>query len=1375
MDKLNTSHRRRLLKVWLIAIACQAGQLFSQQQFFPYEEYGAPPSPEVTWFAPEHGFNGEMNYPPNHPAYYHPQADHWQPPKGISQEQVQSVIHPDRSLEYYPPQPHTYYPADDHSSPSLKGPQDGQWPVFSNNQQEFSQETTHESGQPSNSYSTFERSPDATNSYSPLLEGPQNGQWPVFSNTQQEFSQETTYESSQPGSSYSTFERSSDTTNSYSPLLEDLQHGQWPASSNNQQEYSQSPTYDSNPSSSAYPYLEEYPNWTTDNVRMAEPSWSSPNDQSTLSNWNESFNQSIDQNNTSSAFTPFSEQSAATYSPSSTEQRAVERPNLVTFDLPADSSKPREDHPLTKEGHAISYPFQDEGSKDQSSSENGSSMASHSEESDKDTTEESADDQEALTSSPQAVPDLSQGKGQIKIIKKASAETSAQNQKKTLEHVIGKQVVADPVVGAVDKTDKKSPRLDAQQPTAAETTPSSGNSSKLHTLAELIAQTSPEDQSSSQKPSDLNRDATVSDETSPIAQAAPATPPAPRAPTVITPTSPGPVPALTPAPAGQPQALKEISINFNNVAMIEYIRFISRISNKNFIFDDEELQFNVTIVSEEPTTVENLMAALLQELKIRDLSIIEQGNNIIIHRNPRVRSPARIVIDGTDVISSQDSELVTRVFRLNTLDPIKASEIIRPLLSEDSLVEVLRDTNNLIITDLVTNVNKIAQLIGTLDAPNSGITIGQFVVRNAFVDSLVDLATKILQPIAQGNPFVLVPHPVSNSIFIVSNAFIVEKALAILQNLDLNEGRTKILSLEGLRPTYQPMPEGMPAGAPAGAVPGVTPRGVGPGAIPGVTAPGFTAPGAVAPGILAPGGLGIGGIGPGALSPGALTPETGLAPGQLLGPGGVIGPGGQVISPEAMPESFPLGGIGAEGRVTPGAPPVGPGGVPLAPGGIGVEGRPSAIFDERMALMPGGIGAATRFARELPHGHIERTLFFIHKLRFRRGDQIENALRRIGTSLQVAGTANPDLIAAINSSQWIESSNALIFTGTAIALEKVSELILELDVPLRQVFIEMLILDTTITDSLSYSVDWANRFGGGSTTGEQGFIPPGSLLTSPSVGSFLNTVEGVNPPTIPAATGFLNSEGFNAGVVGTHLTHNGLHFSTIGALVRAVHAEGKANILLNPKIITEDNNTAEIFVGGTDRYKTQSITNDLGTLVTNNFQFIDVGTTLRVTPLVGNNGIITLEIIQETTNASPNANSTASANQQDVNLVEVLTKSRTVTKIHVPNGFFVVLSGMINNNETRTNSRIPCLGGIPILGTFGKAQNNNDIKRNLMLFIRPFIIDTDEELEDVTRRQQDVYREKCKLRRAWNFEIDEGLNFLNIRPTDPDEIGCNER
>lgn len=744
----------------------------------------------------------------------------------------------------------------------------------------------------------------------------------------------------------------------------------------------------------------------------------------------------------------------------------------------------------------------------------------------------------------------------------------------------------------------------------------------------------------------------------PTPQAAPAAPPPP---TIITPTSPDEAPLranVVQKPAPTPPTSVG-PINFNNVAMIEYIRFISRISNKNFIFEDEDLQFTVTIVSEEPTSVTNLMTALLQELKIRDLSLIEQGNSIIIHRNPRIRSPGHIVVDG-DAVLPKESEIVTRVFRLNTLDPLKATEVIKPLLSDDALVEVLRDSNNLIITDLLSNVNKIAQLIGSLDAPNSGVTVGQFVVRNGFVDSLVELATSILFPIAQGNPFVLVPHPASNSIFIVSNPYIVEKALAILQNLDNNEGKTKIFTMDRLSPT-------------------------------------------------------------------GYNPETGVFSGP---PGREPGPSQTPILPS--PEFPPLG-------------------------------RGQSVFNENSEFLPGGISAASRFARELPAGHIERTVFFIYKLKYRRGDQIDISLRKIASSLMATGIANIDLVSAINSVQWIESSNSLIFTGTVPALEKIKDLIVEVDTPLHQVYIEMLILDTTLEDSLTYGVNWGVLFGGGNTAGGETF------LTKPEANDLLTTLRP-NVANVPDAKPLLNGEGFNLGIIGKHLTHHGTHFSTISALVRALHEDTKAHVILNPRIITEDNVTAEVFVGETDRYKSQSISNDQGRVITNNFQFIDVGTTLRVTPLIGNNGVITLDIIEENTTAAPEANQLNITDRTDVNLVTVLRKNRSTTRLHVPNGFFVVMSGIIRSDDSHFKNEIPCLGMIPILGGACKFKKHHERKRNLMIFIRPLIVDTEAELETITKRQQDVYRDKGKLRRNWNTEIDYALDYFNVVPKDPDEV-----
>lgn len=702
-------------------------------------------------------------------------------------------------------------------------------------------------------------------------------------------------------------------------------------------------------------------------------------------------------------------------------------------------------------------------------------------------------------------------------------------------------------------------------------------------------------------------------------------------------------------------------VNFNNLAVIEYIRFISRISGKNFVFEEEDLPFTVTIVSKEATTVDDLVAALLQELRIRDLSLIEQNNTLIIHRNPRIRSPGHIITNES-TRENKAGELITRVFRLNTLDPSKAVEVIKPLLSDDSLVEYLKDSNNLIITDLHSNIEKVAQLIDNLDAPNSGVTVGQYVVKNGFVDSLVELATRIISPIAQGNPFVLVPHPSSNSIYIVSNAFIVEKALGVLQNLDSNDGKTKIFSMDQLKPQN----------------------------------------GQSAPSNNAATDLGT-------------APQT-----DFLNNGG----------------------------------------------------KQPSVLNENSEFSSGGISTSSRWSNELPTGHIERTLFFIYKLKYRRGDQIEISLRKIANSLMATGVSNVDLVSAINSAQWIDSSNSLIFTGTVSALEKIKDLMLEIDTPLRQVYIEMLILDTTLVDSLTYGVDWGVVFGGGGTTGGETFInnpDPGKAL----IRNLEPAIKGGNPAK--TLLNGLDKNGLNLGIIGEHLFHNGNYFSSISALVRALHSDDKSEILMTPRIITEDNVTAEIFVGGVDRYKTQSISNDQGNVITNNFEFLDVGTTLRVTPLINNNGIITLDIIEEVTKGTSTANTTNATNfENDVNMVRVLDKNRTTTRIHVPNGYFVVMSGMIHTDDNRFVNQIPCLGGIPILGATGKYKSCRDVKRNLMIFIRPLIVDTADELEDITKRQQDVYRQKSRSRRMWNYEIDEMMDFLNLKPTDRDEMDqCN--
>lgn len=690
---------------------------------------------------------------------------------------------------------------------------------------------------------------------------------------------------------------------------------------------------------------------------------------------------------------------------------------------------------------------------------------------------------------------------------------------------------------------------------------------------------------------------------------------------------------LTATPKGE--VPKSILINFNNVSIIEFIRFISRISNKNFIFDDIDLDFNVTIVSEEPATIDNVMAALLQVLRVHDLSLVEQGNNILIHRNKGVTGISQVVAEGLPITSKmQHSEIITQVFRLNTLDADKAATIIQPLISDGALVEALRDTNQVIVTDIAENVAKIGQLLKSLDSPNSGLIIGQYVVVNALLDSLISLAEKVMEPIAEGKPLVFVAHAPSNSVFVVSTPFLVDRALAVLKNLDINAGVTRIFSGDSLR--YS-----------------------------------------------------------------ALTPEE-----------------------QAALEAARLAG-GAAGA---GALPQG-------------------------TLPMGTLESSSPWSKELPAGHIEKIKFFIHKLRYRKGDQIVDALGRVGASLQESSSANLDLISTIQSIQWLEASNSLVFTGTISAVAKVKELIDEIDTPLRQVFLEMLIMQMTLDDTLNFSVNWGSRFDNkGSTEGAQAFL------------SGTNTLSAALDSSIPGSTiditGLARQAGFHLGIIGRNITHGGLSFDTVAALVTAFHNKDKVEILMNPKLLVEDNSTAEVFVGINTAFQISSITNDFGQIITNNFEFRDVGTLFRVTPLISNNDIVTLEIREEVSSIASVPSVTASLSS--ISPGPTTNISRTVTKVHVPNKYFLVMSGMIQDQYERERQQVPCLGGAPLIGALFSDKHLVDQKRNLMIFIRPQIIDSVDDIDFITRHEQDIYRNKNRSKKMWKYEVEEALDLLNI-------------
>lgn len=783
---------------------------------------------------------------------------------------------------------------------------------------------------------------------------------------------------------------------------------------------------------------------------------------------------------------------------------------------------------------------------------------------------------------------------------------------------------------------------------------------------------------------------------------------------------------------------KTILINFNNVAITEYIRFISRISNKNFVFDENDLQFTVTIVSEEPTTIDNIMTALLQELRIHDLELIEQDNTIIIHRNSKVNAVSKVIPEEGHVGSRQQFDLVTKVFRLNTLEARRAAILLKPMVSTSALIEVLETTNHLIITDLSSNVREITALIKSLDGPHNGLVIGQYVIRSQSADTLIAVAQKIIQPIAQDQQINFIPHRIANSIFIVANPYLVERTISILKYLDQTAATTQILNPKDLNfGTHQQTGQwALDKQGNWQFLPGIP--------ITGIEKPlGYwkvddqgnwyfekNDP------LLKDPLIEIKKI--------EIPPITNIKNIESI----TKSENSENLKPDYQLEnSLPSNQLENKG--------------PEGKWAMDKDGNWIFQLNPGKSISPQKVQRRERITSELPVGHIERTQFSIYKLQYRKGEPIAKALGKIAETLttSAAGT-NADLLAAINSVQWIESSNSLIFTGTSDAINKMKELLIEIDAPLRQVLLEMLILETDITDSLNFSTNVASKFGGGNTSGAQGFFSGASTLPAGMATSGVGLTPNAAPQTASLS-------GFVLGVIGQTITHNGIEYGSLGALVKALTQRSLTRIVMNPKILTEDNSPAEVFVGMNTQFPTQSIANNLGTILTQNFEFRDVGTSLKVTPMIGNNNIVTLEIQEEVSSVVSGGTTSNNSTNATSQIIGPTTKiNRTTTKVHVPNQFFLILSGMISDTDTRSRVQVPCLGSIPILGAAFSDKQVQNTKQNLMIFVHPTIIDTEEEIDNLTRRQQNIYRVKSRRPKEWTWETDEAMDLFNIIDTE---------
>jgi general secretion pathway protein D len=322
-----------------------------------------------------------------------------------------------------------------------------------------------------------------------------------------------------------------------------------------------------------------------------------------------------------------------------------------------------------------------------------------------------------------------------------------------------------------------------------------------------------------------------------------------------------------------------------------------------------------------------------------------------------------------------------------------------------------------------------------------------------------------------------------------------------------------------------------------------------------------------------------------------------------------------------------------------------------------------------------------------------------------------------------------------------KAANALVITSSSHDYAALRHVIDKIDVERKQVFIEAVIMELNVLRSNSFGVSF------------HGGVPDVPIDGSLSVVGFQaqNTIGG-------AASADLLS-GLAVGMQGPIIADSqqliGLSLPAFGVAISAMASSGDANILSTPHLIAMDNVEAEISVGQNVPLQTSGQLTGLGALggigaaglaqnagagaagigaLANQFGLSgsvprqDVGTTVTITPHINEANEIRLEIAEEISEAGPP--------EQQGNLgVVSINRTTAKTEVVVRDQQTVVIGGLMRDTTTRSENKVPVLGDLPILGALFRETTNRKAKKNLLLFLTPYIIRSPADLRSIYERK----------------------------------------
>ncbi len=337
-------------------------------------------------------------------------------------------------------------------------------------------------------------------------------------------------------------------------------------------------------------------------------------------------------------------------------------------------------------------------------------------------------------------------------------------------------------------------------------------------------------------------------------------------------------------------------------------------------------------------------------------------------------------------------------------------------------------------------------------------------------------------------------------------------------------------------------------------------------------------------------------------------------------------------------------------------------------------------------------------------------------------------------------------------------TSQLVLVGTDKELAAVDDMVTRLDTQTRQVLIEAKLIETDKNPTSAKGIDWSGTlqsqhfaFGNNVLGGQSGnpysqtvnqqtlntVVNPGQTNASAVPLSVLNTI-------VYSANNLVQNPGLLAD------TAHGLNPSTaflnadgVAGVLSFLNTSANTKILSTPRAVTLDNQPAVLEVT-TAQPIFQTTAGTQGSPGGSQVNYTNLGTILEVTPRISANNTINLHVVPEVSDLGGTITKTVSG---EINQADFFDIRRIDTRVLIPSGNTLVMGGLVADNSTDGNIKVPIAGDIPGLGWLFRQQTKTQNKKDLLIFITPTIVQD----EDFQPTQTDFLKTKANDKPTADF------------------------